>query len=126
MLTEYDWAMIYKAIESRVQPSEIVYGEVIRRDIKHRLVWIDEFGDQPIPLVGFNYNVPVLDVEPLGSIVDPDLDIQMIPRQRAFSGNVIVPQIGEVVLVLRQFGRNRLPHCIGTALSTVNYSPDDV
>jgi hypothetical protein len=39
-LNEYDWAAIYKAIESRVQASEIVFGEVIKRDVKHRLVWV--------------------------------------------------------------------------------------
>jgi hypothetical protein len=33
---------------------------------------------------GFNYNVPVLDVEPLGSIVDPDLDMQMISTSASF------------------------------------------
>lgn len=126
MLTEADWNNIYKVIRSEITPTEIIFGEVIKRDVKHRLVWVDELGDQPIPLVGFNNNVTVYDVEPFENIVDVDLDVQSSSRQRVFTSDVIVPQVGEVVMILRQFGQNRLPHCIGTALTEENYDPDNV
>src|SRR4051794_10902017 len=65
-LSESDWASIYAAIAKAQNESEIVYGTVIKRDEARKLIWMEEFGDQPIPLVGFNGKVKIYDELPLG------------------------------------------------------------
>ena len=109
-----------------MQPTEIIFGEVIKRDTKHKLVWINELGDQPIPLIGFGANLTAFDVVPDGNIVDVDMDMNTVANQRIFQIDPITPQLGQKVCVIRQFGLNRLAHCIGIALSVENYNPDDV
>lgn len=126
MLDERDWQAIYKAIDDSVTPTEIIFDVVTRRDAKHRIIWTESFGDTPIDLIGFDTNVPVYDVGPIGRIIDPDLDVATVAKQRTFSSNVITPEVGSIVCVIRQFGKNRMPHCIGQALSIVNYDPPDI
>lgn len=125
-LTNAEWSSIYKAIESRVTPTEIVFDIVIRRDTKHRVVWTETFGDTPIPLVGFEANVPVFDVAPVGRVIDPDLDLATKANAQNFAANVTTPPLGATICIVRQFGKNRTPMCIGQILSVVNYDPPDV
>lgn len=125
-LDDRDWQAIYEAINRMSAPTEFVFGIVNRRDTKHKLVWIEEFGDTPIPLVGFGANISVYDTTPTGNIVDVDMDIDTENLPRVFQSDPIVPLIGDVVCVIRQFGRNRVPHCIGKALSTTNYDPEEL
>jgi hypothetical protein len=122
MLDEADWESIYRAINSAVTPSEIVYGRVIKRDTKRLLIWIKEFGDQPIPLVGFNGIVSHFDTIPEGNIVDEGLDVDMKTVKKTQWIEHEVPRIGQTAVVLRQFGRRRLPKCIGIILSKGDFT----
>lgn len=125
MLTEDDWKSIYRAIEEAQRPSEIVYAIVTRRDEKLRLVWCDEFGDIPIPMVGFKANITAFDIVPYNHITDPDLDVESTVEKKVFQIEYAVPALGDRIAVIHQFGRKRLPKCIGVFLSIDNYNPED-
>lgn len=125
-LDKEDWESIYQAIEAAKQPSEVTYGIVIKRDVKHRLIWVSEFGEQPIPIVGFQASVTVYDVEPNNHITDMGLDVEETVTARHFQIDHVVPEIGDTVVIVRQFGGRRLPKCLGTVLSVDNYNPNDV
>lgn len=104
-LTDADFAAIYKAIEEAIPQSEVVYGKVIKRDVAQGLVWLDEFGDQPIPLVGFNGEVHFYDTTPTGVKLKKAKIVHQVPKK------------GQTVVVLRQLGSRRLPKCVGVVLS---------
>lgn len=104
-LTDADFQAIYDAILAEIPQSEVVYGKVVKRDAAKGLVWLKEFGDQPIPLVGFNGHAKVYDTTPTGV------------RMRKAKILHEVPKKGQLVVVLRQLGSRRLPKCVGVVLS---------
>lgn len=114
MLGFTDWKSIQNFVNARIaeQGEYFTQGKVIKRDVVNKLIWLKEFGDQPIPLVAFNYQVKYYIVDAAGKTV---------PRQtKEFSKDVqvSVPQVGEVVLVARMMGSARLPKCLGVIQST--------
>lgn len=104
-LTDADWNAIYQAIDRAIPPSEVTYGKVVKRDENKKLIWLAEFGDQPIPLVGMNGQVTIYDETPQGV------------RKKTVKIQHEVPKVGELVVVLRQMGVRRLPKCVGVVLS---------
>lgn len=105
MLTQADWESIYQTINSALPTHEVTYGKVVKRDTKKKLVWLKEFGDQPIPLVGFKAEVTYYDTTPTGV------------KKKVAKIEPEVPKVGELVVVLRQMGSRRLPKCVGVVLS---------
>jgi hypothetical protein len=113
-LTQSDWREIQKEITRLVaQVGEpFVQGKVVKNDSVKKLVWLKEFGDQPIPLISFDYQVKYYYQNPAGN---------MVPRTtKAHSkeAEILVPRIGETVLVARHMGSRRLPKCLGVVKST--------
>ena len=104
-LSDADWNSIYTAIAKAIPPNEVVYGKVVKRDEKKKLIWLKEFGEQPIPLVGFNGTVTVYDETAQGV------------KKKVVKVEPQVPRVGELVVVLRQMGVRRLPKCVGVVLS---------
>lgn len=104
-LEQKDWASIYEAIRDGQRGSEIVVGTVIKSNQKDMVVWVKEFGDQPIPCVGFRYNVTYYDETPLKT------------KQKKATAVPKVPKKGDIVVVLRQLGERRLARCIGIILA---------
>jgi hypothetical protein len=107
-LTHKDWNEIYGKIRSLIAQTTgepFVQGEVIRRDPKNRLVWLEDFGDTPIPLFGFDYQVEVFFPPPIGG-------------SQIFLATMLTPKIGETVLVAQHLGSSRLPKCLGVVHST--------
>ena len=104
MITESEWVSIRTLIESLVgkKGEYFTTGEVLKRDEDNMLVWTAEFGDQPIPLVGFDYKLKYYDTDSTGVV-----------RVRTGQAEIQVPQVGEVVIIAREFGANRLPRCLG-------------
>jgi hypothetical protein len=104
-LTDTDLNRVQDLIENGAMPSEVVYGRVVRRDEHKKLIWLKEFGDQPIPLVAMRAKVKIFDTTPTGTQIK--------------TAEVIyeVPKIGELVVVLRQLGSRRLPKCVGVVLT---------
>lgn len=77
-------------------------GRVIKRDEKNRLIWIKGMGHTPLPVVGFNYTVRYYDTDDNGKL-----------RVRQANAKVVVPKVGETVLVAFELGSSRLPRCLG-------------
>lgn len=104
-LTDNDFNRITDLIQNMQMGSEVVYGEVVKRDASRKLIWLAEFGDQPIPLVAMRGHVKVYDTSGSG--------VGMKKADIIYD----VPKVGETVVVLRQLGSRRLPKCVGVILT---------
>jgi hypothetical protein len=80
-------------------------GIVSKRDEKNRLVWLKGYGDSPIPVVAFEYDVKYYDTDRHGKIITRVAKV--LPR---------VPAVGQSVLVVYELGVSRLPRCVGVIL----------
>jgi hypothetical protein len=107
-LSDLDFVSIRSLVERVVseisgrRDSFFVTGKVIKRDEAKKLVWLKEFGDQPIPVVGFDYIVKYYDEGADG-----------VTRVKKSIVQVQVPMIGATVFVARELGSRRLPRCLG-------------
>lgn len=108
-LTDKDAEIIWKMIESKIPTNEVTYGVVTKRDVRRKLIWLTEYGDQPIPIVGLRYKVKVYD--------DNGTNVTM----KTYEVTPQVPLVGDKVVVLRQMGSRRLPKCVGVILSPGGY-----
>lgn len=104
-LDQNDWNAVYDAIRRAIPPNEITYGVVTKRDVRKKLIWLKEYGDQPVPLVAFNGQVVVYDETATGV------------KKKTVQIEYEVPKVGELVVVLRQMGARRLPKCVGVVQS---------
>lgn len=108
-ITEGEWASIRAMAEqvavevSGTRKDYFVMGKVIKRDPVKNLIWMTEFGDQPIPLFSFDYEVFYYAGTPL--------------RKKTAKVKPACPKIGQTVLVAREMGLNRLPRCLGVLRS---------
>lgn len=103
-ITEGEWVSIRTMIESLANKKGEYFttGKVLKRDEGNKLVWTAEFGDQPIPLVAFDYCVNYYDTDNTGIVSKKTATIE-----------VQVPKIGEIVIIAKELGVNRLPRCLG-------------
>lgn len=120
-LDHNDWREIQSLVSRLVaqQGEYFVQGKVVKNDPKRKLVWLKEFGDQPIPCVSFDYQVKYY-VNTSSGFVGGD---QITPRKtRPYTPDVeiLVPKVGDIVLVARHLGSRRLPKCLGVIKSS-NY-----
>lgn len=89
-------------------------GKVIKRDVSKRLVWLEEFGDQPVPIVAFDYDVKYYDETPNGTTVPASGSASPFKtKTKTVVTRVRVPNVGDTVLVARELGTRRLPRCLG-------------
>lgn len=113
-LSRDDWREIMRFVNSLFAKhgEPFVQGMVIKRDSVNRLVWLKEFGDQPIPLVAFDMQV---------KYYIPDGQGGLKPRlTKAFSNEeveILTPRVGDVVLIAQHLGSRRLPKCLGVIKS---------
>jgi hypothetical protein len=113
MLTNSDW----RAIEEFVNRMTSKIGEpfvqaiVLKTDAARRVIFVKEFGDTPIPIIGLDYQVKYSYKEPSGATT--------IKKTKAHSEEVeiLVPRVGETVLIAQHFGSKRLPKCLGVIKS---------
>jgi hypothetical protein len=112
VITPGEWNQIYEEIRKGQGTNEVTYGKVIKRDTVNNLIWLAEFSDQPIPIATFNAHVKYSDDTGLGT------------KSRTAKVIIDLPAIGDTAIVLRQFGEQRLPRCVGVIMST-NYVIDD-
>lgn len=103
-ISDGEWVSIRALVESLVgkKGEYLVTGEVIKRNTDDKTVFLAEFGDQPIPVVAFDYRVKYYDTDETGTV-----------NVRNVIAEVQVPQIGDTVIVARELGVNRLPRCLG-------------
>jgi hypothetical protein len=104
------WAAIQKEILRLIKvnvPPNMTQGAVVANDTLRNIVWLEEFGSQPIPIFGFPYTVEYYDTQPDGAII-----------KRSVVVTPTCPDVGDIVLVARQYGSRRLPKCVGVLQST--------
>lgn len=114
MLTQSDWREIQKFVTKLIAQigEPFTQGVVVKSDPVNKLVWLREFGDQPIPLIAFDHQV---------KYYVPDGSGHMTPRKTKAHSNeveILVPRVGDTVLVARHMGSRRLPKCLGVIKST--------
>lgn len=115
-LRDQDWQQIQEFVNRLVSKSgeAFIQGKVVKSDQSRRVVWLREFGDTPIPLVGFDYRVKYRYKETDGSVT--------VAKTNSYSDDVeiLTPRVGDTVLVAQQFGTRRLPKCLGV-IKSVRY-----
>lgn len=118
-LTFDDWNEIMDRVGRMIGRSTNFFeqGKVIRRDINKRLVWLQEFGDQPIPVIGFNYEVKIYDTQPTGNTTAVGTPVKSQTAVRTYTVTPATPKVGDLVLVAKQMGTRRLPKCLGVIQS---------
>lgn len=116
-LDHEDWRQIYKAIDKALPESIVVQGKVIKADPLKNVIWLNEFGDQPIPLFSFDYDVEYFDTEPTGNVTSGSPVTTQLQKKKA-RVKAVCPKVGDTVLVLKQYGSRRLPKCVGVLRST--------
>lgn len=119
-LEDSDWRKIFSAIADSQQPSTIIQGVVVKNDVANNLIWLEEFGNQPIPLFFFEFTVKYYDsVATHADTTTGSITSQITPKvTKDVDIKVKCPKVGDTVLVLRQYGTRRLPKCIGVLQST--------
>lgn len=121
------WRQVDNLINDRIKQSHGPFfsqGVVTRSDPTKNLVWLDEFGDQPIPLFTFDYDVKYYDTQPTGNVTSG----QPVKTQLVVKKAVLTPKcpvVGDIVLVARQHGSRRLPKCLGVLRSRDFILPSD-
>src|SRR5690348_15857553 len=107
-ISEPEWLSIANMVEKivkRVIGTRADYfttGKVLKVDKPNKCIYMTEFGDQPIPIVGFDYEVKYYDTDNAGFV-----------RTRNSVATVVMPKVGDTVLVARELGTRRLPRCLG-------------
>lgn len=119
-ITEPEWESIAKLaakVAADVAGNRrdfFVTGKVIKVDEKNKCVYLQEFGSQPIPLVGFDYEVTIYDETPRGAnttTVGTAADVKILKKKVKVA--VVMPKRGQNVLVARELGTSRIPRCLG-------------
>lgn len=119
--TDSDWNAIQEFVNRLLSRSgdAFVQGKVVRSDSARKVVWLKEFGDVPIPLVAFDYQVRFRYKETTGTTT--------VAKTDPYSDDVeiLTPRVGDIVLVAQQFGTRRLPKCLGVIKSKRYVEPGD-
>jgi hypothetical protein len=121
MISESEWESISNLFNRlmRKKGEYFVTGKVIKRDVAKKLVWLQEFGDQAIPIVGFDYEVTYYDETPRGVVTTAvGAGADYTTQQKKAKVKLLVPRVGQSVVVAREFGTRRLPRCIGVIQGT--------
>lgn len=126
-----EWRSIRALVENLTggKGEYFVTGKVIKRDVKRKLVWLKEFGDQAIPLVAFDYEVRYYDDNSKGRQISVPIHVDEVPYSgtaivgvpnkntpKTAKVTVMVPKVGETVLVARELGTSRIPRCLGVLM----------
>lgn len=118
-ISEGEWASIRAMVNKLTtqvagRRGYFVTGKVIKRDDYNSLVWLAELGDQPIPVVGFDYNVKYYDTNNTGVV-----------NVKNVIASPKVPDIGEYVVVMLEMGAQSLPRCVGVVQGRDWVMPED-
>lgn len=115
-----DWAEIQNLIAKMIgdQGDTFVQGTVIRNDVIRKVVFLKEFGDIPIPLIAHHYQVTYTSRDASGRTV------RMKTVAYSKDVEVLVPRVGDTVLVAQHLGTRSLPKCLGV-IQSVNFVTGD-
>jgi hypothetical protein len=119
-LTEPEWLSISAMVEKIVRRvagtkgDYFITGKVLKVDKANKCIYLREFGDQPIPLVGFEYEITYYDESPRGTNYGASGSAaQFKTRKKKAKVEIVMPRRGQTVLVAREMGAQRMPRCLG-------------
>lgn len=116
MISEGEWESIVNLFNRLIKKKGeyFVTGKVTKRDEKRKLIWLNEFGDQAIPIVCFDYEINYYDETPSDTNTTAvGAAAQFKTKKKKVISKVMVPKVGQTVVVAREFGTRRLPRCLG-------------
>lgn len=119
-INEQEWASIATHVEEEIRRvigqrrDYFITTPVIKRDEIRNVVWVEEFGPTPIPCFSFDYEVTYYDTVAGGG---PPFSVNTVQRKLGVVKQ-LTPLIGDVVLIAREMGADRLPRCLGVLKST--------
>jgi hypothetical protein len=116
-ITEPEWASIRALVQRMVGhggKDNFFSARVVKNDVAKKLVWVQELGNQPIPLVGFDYSVKFYDTNASGTV---------LPQTAVASPKV--PDVGDTVFIVKEMGAQSLPRCLGTIQGRGWILPED-
>lgn len=125
-IEEAEWTSIAIHVEQEIarlmgrRRDYFIMTIVIKNDETKNLVWVEEFGPQPIPCFMFDYEVTYYDTVAGGG---PPFDKNSIHKKLA-KVRPLCPKIGDVVIIAREMGADRLPRCLGV-LRSVDFIIDE-
>src|SRR3954468_4896603 len=119
-ISEPEWTSIASMVEKIVRrltgsrADFFVTGKVIKIDKPNKCIYMAEFGDQPIPIVAFDYEVNYYDETPKGTnygAVGTGASYRTLKKTAKVTP--VIPKVGQTVLVAREMGTARMPRCLG-------------
>jgi len=119
MISEEEWNSIMESIQLEIgkrigrRQDYFILAKVIKRDDKKNLVWVAELGDQPIPILAFDYQVKYHDNTTSGSTPAEGAALPMHSVVKKADVKVLCPKVGELVLIAREMGSDFYPRCLG-------------
>lgn len=106
------WNAIADLIRRESPKREVRTGRVIKRDVAKAHIWLEEFGQTAIPLVAFDHSFDYFDTS--------DTGVERRTLQPS-DAKIVVPRVGELVVVLDMMGNRRFPMCLGVLKSKAGY-----
>lgn len=119
------WNAIADLARRSQSPREIYFSEVTRVDAVSQLIYAADFGDVAIPLVAFDRAIAYYDTVPTG-VAGSTVNTQVERREdkthtnKNYLSQVVLPKVGDVVVVLDLWGAKRFPVCIGLLRGNAN------
>lgn len=112
-LTNADWREIQKFVGKMTASGgePFVQCKVIGIDISRNVVFAKEFGDIPIPIVAHYYQVTYSSRDASGRV------IRLKTQAYSKEVEILLPQIGDTILVAQHLGTRALPKCLGVIQS---------
>ena len=105
------WNAIADEIRRQSSPREIYFTKVMKVDAKRKVIWVQDFGHMAIPLVGHCYSFDYYDTTATGAV-----------QKKNAKAEVVMPKVGQMVVILDPWGAKRFPICIGVLLSKAEHS----
>jgi len=113
LISETEWHSIGAFIEkiakqvSGKRQDFFTTGEIIKIDVPNKCVYLAEFGDQPIPVVAWDYTFDYYWENQSGDYI-----------KSTGTARLKVPKVGDTIVVCRELGTRRLPRALGILQGT--------
>lgn len=123
------WNAIADLVTRSQSSREIYFVTVKSRDAVRKLIYVEDFGDIGIPLVAHHLSYSYFDTQPTGAnvVAGVPLPTKSVKREDvtqqnpAFRTEIVLPAVGQLVVVLDPWGAKRFPICIGQIHSKSGY-----
>jgi hypothetical protein len=103
-IAEGEWESIRSLIQRMLggRAESFITGRVTKVDKTNKNVYMKEFGSQPIPMIVNDYEITYYDTLPNGRT-----------QKKTAKVDLLMPKVGDTVVVAREMGTHRLPRCLG-------------